>query len=160
MGGLVSSPWLAHRQDIGIVSRWELLILQCFPITPAGKEEGQQSFPGSMKTQFVEQPRPAELSWRTENLWIDSFIRISRRTIVSFLSPREVQPLSSRQNKWVTCLPKSNKLTSLLSSWEEAWKRSCTICPLTHCVSSAQLTTELGTTSRGRSSHGEDPSEI
>lgn len=82
MSGLVSSPWLAHRQGMGVVSRWELLILQCFPITPVGKEERQQSFPRSIKTQLLEQSRPAELSWRRGNLWIDSFIRISRRTVV------------------------------------------------------------------------------
>lgn len=81
-GGLVSSPWLAHRQGTGIVSRWKLLVLQCFPITPGGKEEGQQSFPGSIKTQFVERSRAAEPSWRRGNLWIGSFIRISRRTVV------------------------------------------------------------------------------
>lgn len=127
MGGLVSLPWLAHRQDIWAVTRWVLLILRCFPITPAGKQEGQQSFPGCIKTQLVEQPSPAELSWRTGSLWINSFIRVSRRTVVSFLGPGEVQPLSSRQNKWVTRLPKSNKLTSLLSAWGEAWRRSCTI---------------------------------
>lgn len=73
----------------------------------------------------------------------------------------QVQPLSPQQNKWVSHLPKSNKITSLLSSWEEAWRTSCTISPLTHRVSSAQLTTELGTISRGHSCHREEgPSEI
>lgn len=159
LGGLVSTPWLAHREAL----EWWVHRTAHPPVsskTPVGKEERQQSVPRSIKTQFVEQSRPVELSWRTGNLWMDSFIRIARRTVVSFLSPAAVQPLSSWQNKRAARLPKSNKLTSLLSSWEGAWRRSCTICPLTHGVSSAQLTTELGTTSRGRSSHGEDPSEI
>lgn len=160
MGGLFSLPWLSHRQDIWVVRRWVLLILQCFPITDARKQEGQQSFPGSIKTQLVEQPNPAELSWRTESLWINSFIRVSRRTVMSFLGPREVQSLSSWQNKWVPRLPKSNKLTSLLSSWREAWRRTCTISSSYSFLFSAQLTTELGSTSRVHSSHGEHPSEI
>lgn len=102
----------------------------------------------------------AELSWRTRNLWIESFIRISRRTVVSFLSPREDQPLSSWQSGLLIYPSQTSSHPFSPPGREGAWRTSCTICPLTHRVSSAQLTTELGTTSRGHSSHGEGPFKI
>lgn len=156
MGGLVSSPWLAHRQGMGEVGRWEVLILQCFPITLVGKEEGQQSFPGSIKTQFVEQSRPAELSWRRGNLWINSFIRISRRTVVISEPKFSLCPHGKISGLFIyPSQTRSHPFSPPGKKHGEHLAQSV----LLLIMSSAQLTTELETTSRGRSSHREGPSE-
>lgn len=156
MGGLVSLPWLAHRQDCSE----ELSTAN----SPVFSHNSHWEAERTTKFSWIHQNRAAQPSRAVLQNWepVNQFFHQDfqeNRCVIS--GPKEKFSLCPHGKiSRLLVYPSQTSSQPFSPHGEKHGEDLAQSLPLTHFVSSAQLTTELGTISRVCSSHGEDHCEI